>query len=89
MILLYNVVEIFDLAQFAGFRKDPVILKALYIMLLGALFWMICELVKHMVNVLAKLIVAALRYLAIVVRGWPKNSEEGEEGSGEGKSIHK
>ena len=55
------------------------ILKALYILFLGALFWMVCELVKHLINVFSKLVVAALRYLAIVVRGWPKNSEEGEE----------
>lgn len=73
----------------SGLGPGTVILKALYMVFLGALFWMICELVKHMVNVLAKLIVAALRYLAIVVRGWPKNNEEGEEESGEGKPFRK
>jgi hypothetical protein len=73
----------------SGLGPGTVILKALYILFLGAVFWMICELVKHMVNVLAKLAVDALRYLAIVVRGWPKNPEEGEEGGGGGRSIRK
>jgi hypothetical protein len=63
----------------SGLGSGTVILKALYILFLGALFWMVCELVKHLINVFSKLVVAALRYLAIVVRGWPKNSEEGEE----------
>jgi hypothetical protein len=31
--------------------------------------------VKYIVNVFAKLAVDALRYLAIVVRGWPKDAE--------------
>jgi hypothetical protein len=68
-----------------GLGPGTVILKALYILFLGALFWMICELAKHMVNVFAKLAVAALRYLSIVVRGWPKNTEEGEEGKSNNK----
>ncbi len=57
-----------------------VILKALFIIFLGAVFWMICELVKYIVNILSKLAVDALRYLAIVARGWPKNVAEDEEG---------
>jgi len=32
------------------------------------------------VNILSKLAVDALRYLAIVVRGWPKGVEEDEKG---------
>jgi len=64
----------------SGLGAGTVILKALYIIFLGAIFWMICELVKYMVNILSKLAVNALRYLAIVVRGWPKNVEEDEEG---------
>jgi hypothetical protein len=62
-----------------------VLLKALYILLLGALFWMVCELAKHMINVFAKLAVDFMRYLAVAVRGWPKESENGAEG----KSIRK
>jgi hypothetical protein len=63
----------------SGLGPGTVALKALYILFLGALFWMICELAKHMINVFAKLVVNALRYLSIMVRGWPKNTEEGEE----------
>jgi len=64
----------------SGLGAGTVILKALYIIFLGAVFWMICELFKYMVNILSKLAVDALRYLTIVVRGWPKNVEEDEEG---------
>ena len=63
----------------SGPGPGAVILKALYILFLGALFWMICELAKHMINVLARLAADALRYLSIVVRGWPKNAEEGDD----------
>ena len=73
----------------SGLGSGTVILKAIYILFLGAVFWMICELAKHIINVLAKLAVDALRYLTIVVRGWPKNSEESEGLGGGGKSIHK
>ena len=65
----------------SGLGAGTVILKALFIIFLGAVFWMLCELVKYMVNVFAKLAVDALRYLAIVVRGWPKTTEE-PEGAG-------
>ncbi len=65
----------------SGLGAGTVILKALFIIFLGAVFWMLCELVKYMVNVFAKLAVDALRYLAIVVRGWPKTTEE-PEGTG-------
>lgn len=61
-----------------------VFLKALVILVLGAVFWVVCELIKYLVNVLSKLAVAALRYLAIAVRGWPPNGEGGEE-SGRGE----
>jgi len=64
----------------SGLGPGTVILKALFIIFLGAVFWMICELVKYIVNILSKLAVDALRYLAIVARGWPKNVDEDEEG---------
>jgi hypothetical protein len=67
----------------SGLGSGTVILKALFIILLGAVFWMICELVKYLANIMAKLAVDAMRYLAIVVRGWPKDNEEPEAG-GEG-----
>lgn len=63
----------------SGLGPGTVILKALFIIFLGAVFWMICELVKYLVNVFSKLAVDALRYLTIVARGWPKNVEEVEE----------
>ena len=69
----------------SGLGAGTVLLKSLYILLLGALFWMVCELVKHMVNVFAKLAVDLMRYLAIAVRGWPKDSED----NAEGRSIRK
>ncbi len=59
----------------SGLGAGTVLLKALFILVLAALFWMICELVKFVVNVFARLAVDALRYLAIVVRGWPKREE--------------
>ena len=62
-----------------GLGAGTVVLKSLFIMFLGAIFWMLCELVKFMINVFAKLSVDALRYLAIMVRGWPKDMENAEE----------
>lgn len=59
----------------SGPGPGTVLLKALYILVLGALFWTLCEMFKYIVNVFAKLAVDALRYLAIVVRGWPKDAE--------------
>ena len=62
-----------------GLGGGTVLLKALFILVLGAIFWIGCELVKYTINVFAKLAVDALRYLAIVVRGWPKDSENAED----------
>ena len=73
----------------SGLGPGTVLLKALYILFLGALFWMICELVKHLIDVFARLAVDALRHLAIIVRGWPKNAEEGEESGERGRSVRK
>ena len=63
----------------SGLGAGTVLLKALFIMVLGALFWIVCELIKHAISIFAKLAVDVLRYLAIVVRGWPKESEDAEE----------
>ena len=67
-----------------GLGVGTVILKALFILVLGAVFWVVCELVKYLVNILSKLAVEALRHLAILVRGWPKNAEEEEDRQGKG-----
>jgi len=58
-----------------GLGSGTVLLKALYILVLGAVFWTLCEMFKYIVQVSAKLAVDALRYLAIMVRGWPKDAE--------------
>jgi hypothetical protein len=63
----------------SGLGPGTVVLKALFMLVLASLFWMVCELVKYIFNVFARLAVDALRYLAIVVRGWPKESELAEE----------
>lgn len=59
----------------SGLGNGTVILKGLFILVLGAIVWMLCELVKYMMNVFARLAVDALRYLAIVARGWPQKEE--------------
>jgi hypothetical protein len=69
-----------------GLGSGTVLLKALFILFLGSLFWMICELIKYIINIFAKMVIEALRHLSIMVRGWPKNTEEGEGGD---KSLHK
>lgn len=63
----------------AGLGVGTVILKALFILVLGAVFWVACELVKYLVNIISKFAVEALRYLAIAIRGWPKNAAEEDE----------
>jgi hypothetical protein len=63
----------------SGLGPGTVVLKALFMIVLGAIFWMLCELVKYLINVFARLAVDLVRYLAIVVRGWPKDSESPEE----------
>jgi len=63
----------------SGLGAGTIMLKGLFILVLAAIFWMLCELVKYMVNVFAKLTVDAFRYLAIMIRGWPKNEEDKRE----------
>ncbi len=62
-----------------GLGAGTVLLKALFILVLGGIFWVVCELIKHAIDIFAKLAVDALRYLAITVRGWPKDGEDGGE----------
>jgi hypothetical protein len=59
-----------------GLGIGTVILKGLFIVVLCAAFWVFCELLKYIVNIFSKLAVEAMRYLAVLVRGWPKNAEE-------------
>ncbi|MHC1697196.1 MAG: hypothetical protein AB9919_03845 [Geobacteraceae bacterium] len=62
-----------------GLGIGTVILKALFILVLGAAFWVFCELVKYIVNMFSKLAVEGLRYIAVLARGWPENAEEEKE----------
>ncbi len=62
-----------------GLGVGTVILKALFILVLCATFWVFCELVKYIVNIFSKLAVEAMRYLVVLVRGWPQNAEEEKE----------
>ncbi len=70
---------------------DPgsVILKALFILVLGGVFWLLCELVKSIINIFAKLTVDGVRYLAVVVRGWPKEDEEDGEDKREKPPLYR
>jgi O-antigen/teichoic acid export membrane protein len=70
-----------------GLGAGTVILKAVFILVLGAIVWMLCELAKFTVQVLAKLSVDAFRSIAIMVRGWPRKGEDGEEGDGSGETV--
>jgi len=65
-----------------GHGAGTVLLKGLFIFALIAIFWMVCELAKYMVQVLARLTVDALRYLAIMIRGWPKEGKDTEDSGG-------
>ncbi len=61
-----------------GLGIGTVLLKSLFILILGAIAWMLCELTKHFISAMAKLAVDALRYLAIAIRGWPKDGENSD-----------
>ncbi len=65
-----------------GLGAGTIILKGLFILVLAAIFWMLCELVKYLVNVFSRLVVDAFRYLAIMIRGWPKNGDDAHEEGG-------
>lgn len=58
-----------------GHGLGTIFLKGLFIMALAAMFWMLCELAKYLSNVFARLVVDGFRYLAIIIRGWPKQEE--------------
>lgn len=62
-----------------GLGTGTVVLKALFILVLGGVFWILCELVKYVIDVFAKLAVDGLRYVAVVARGWPKEDVDVED----------
>ncbi len=59
-----------------GLGAGTVLLKALFILVCGGIFWVFCELVKHAIDIFSKLAVDIVRYLAIVFRGWPQDDKE-------------
>ncbi len=69
-----------------GHGTGTVFLKGLFILALLAVFWIACELAKYMTQVIARLIVDAARYLAIMIRGWPK---EGDNAEGTDSFLHR
>ena len=59
-----------------GVGPGVMLLKICFMLFLVLLFWTICELAKHIITVGSGLLTDAMRYLAIVVRGWPEGSED-------------
>jgi len=59
-----------------GVGPQAMLLKMGFMLFLASLFWITCEFAKHLITVGSKLLTDAMRYLAIVVRGWPEGSED-------------
>ena len=59
-----------------GVGPGVMLLKICFMLFLVLLFWTICELAKHIITVGSGLLTDAMRYLAVVVRGWPEGSED-------------
>ncbi len=59
-----------------GLGFGTVVLKGMFLLFLGFILWLLCELTKHAINVAARLITDGLRYLAVAIRGWPKDGED-------------
>lgn len=64
----------------SGLGVGTIFLKAIFILAMVALAWVLSELVKYTINVFAKLAVDGLRYLAVIFRGWPKDGEDSKDG---------
>ncbi|MGD0584572.1 MAG: hypothetical protein ABSA86_02200 [Oryzomonas sp.] len=59
-----------------GVGPAAMLLKICFMLFLAVLFWIICEFAKHIITVGSRLLTDAMRYLAVVVRGWPEGSED-------------
>ena len=55
-----------------GMGSGTMLLKLSFMLVLVAVFWIICELAKHIITVGSKLATDVMRYLAVLVRGWPE-----------------
>jgi hypothetical protein len=60
-----------------GVGHGAMLLKMSFMLFLVALFWITCEFARHVITLGSKLVSDALRYLAVMVRGWPEGSEDG------------
>lgn len=60
-----------------GVGSVAMLLKMGFMLFLVALFWVACDFAKHLITVGSKLLTDAMRYLAVVVRGWPEGAEDG------------
>jgi len=58
-----------------GVGSGAMLLKICFMLFLLVLFWIIAEFAKHIVTVGSGLLADAMRYLAVVARGWPEGSE--------------
>ena len=58
-----------------GVGSGAMLLKICFMLFLVVLFWIICEFAKHIISVGSILLTDAMRYLAVMVRGWPEGSE--------------
>lgn len=58
-----------------GVGPGAMLLKICFMLFLVVLFWILCEIAKHIITVGSRLITDAMRYLAVVVRGWPEGPE--------------
>jgi hypothetical protein len=59
-----------------GQGSGAILLKICFMLFLGSLFWITCEFAKHIVSVGSNPLTEVMRYLTIMVRGWPEGSEE-------------
>ena len=65
----------------SGLGPGTMLLKLSFMLVLMGIFWITCELTKHIITVGSKLATDALRYLTILVRGWPEESDDTRRGS--------
>lgn len=58
-----------------GVGSAAMLLKICFMLFLAVLLWIVCEFARHIITVGSGLLTDALRYLAVMVRGWPEGSE--------------
>jgi len=58
-----------------GLGSGTILLKICFMLFLAGLFWITCEFARQVITVGSRLITDTMRYLAVMVRGWPEGSE--------------